>query len=529
MTKTKNLILSICTFLFACLAVFGICILSTGCGETPSTPPPPDTVSVNFYIVGGQRSNQTYAVEKANTLIYNYGQELGDAVYTPAAPKNLVFDGWYSDEACEHKVELNTTLTADTNLYGHWRYDDQRNWYAIGAGQGTLSESNWEHEKLNFVKDAANSTTEMTVFTLELDLYNGDQFKVTHDGAWDDALGRGDVWVGWEDFVDEDPDKNIVLKERHNNGAYAEGTYVVKLYTYWHPNGNDIKNHLEITFTGALEHKEKATYTITVTPVGYTGTKYQFEEKQYTVQIGDTWSTDSIKSDFSLNDETLKQLWSVQLFEVGGEDLLWAENWWDNYSVRVFENMNLELRFTGREIEVVWTVEHLGHHMSELDHTDTVRVGTTITEFQPDPSQYGVSSYSGITDFNGWYIGTSDNHSQDKFDFSKPIEEGVVAGSLEFYGWWLNPKVTVVWNIDNGNGANEDHTDMYRVYQQITEFHPDPSDYGHEEDGYTFDGWYTDSDYQKKFDFNTYINTPVITEQDNTLKVILYGRWVPAD
>ena len=112
------------------------------------------------------------------------------------------FLGWYETPTLleTSKKDLETvTFDKDTTLYGSFKStqvtEDTRLWYIVGAGASPeLAASSWAGEVEASVKEACqlkstgNATNE---FAITLNLYEGDQFQIIHDWAWDGQKGFG--------------------------------------------------------------------------------------------------------------------------------------------------------------------------------------------------------------------------------------------------------------------------------------------------------------------------------------------------
>ncbi len=510
MVRRKNLIVTFCSLLFVVLACCGILILSTGCGEEePVTPGEP--VTVTYYIDGTD----------VHTEDYETGQIIGNNHYTPNGTEGLTFDGWYVDAQFKTQYDFSKVLKGNLNLYGHWIYEDFREWYIIGCGQGSLKGLDWDNPEnhLSLTRDVSNCTSDMSTFVAKVELHNGDSFKVTHDN-WQDTLGRSDVWVGWENFVDEDPDNNIVLKES-NGPVFTDGVYTVRLFTYLRPNGSDIKNHLEITYLEALEHKEVQTFTVTITPVGYNGYfEYYFGHKlaeitQFKVKMGDTifWDWDAYDGALSDYIRISNELgWSVKFTNKANN----GEYYNDNLnSLRVWKDTQFEATFEGwQDITVFWYVD------GNQEHDSVYQTGQTLTEgeiFIPDPTDH-----EGYV-FDGWYL--SDDYRENSYVGKDSIVVEGHYGEMFLYGRWLPEETTIYWYIieDSYFLGEPNHSDTYTTLSTLTGdqiYTPDAE----EHEGEVFDGWYTSPDYTAE----SYVgkDSIVVKPMNYDYEINLYGRWM---
>ena len=182
-----------------------------------------EMVTVTYYDVYGEEM-KTESVKKGSTVT---PEKLDDRLY-------LEFDGWYT--AAEEGTKF-TSGAADADLKLYARYTEEANddyvedtneWYAIGS----LMDYNWTHseEELMMTKDTAYARH--NVYSVELKLYAGDQFKITYGGNWNQtAFNIYDVEEAGEVFTGTD---NITLAEGHD-GIYRITLVVNNLSAdiYW--------------------------------------------------------------------------------------------------------------------------------------------------------------------------------------------------------------------------------------------------------------------------------------------------------
>ena len=195
--------------------------------------------------------------------------------------------------------------------------------------------------------------------------------------------------------------------------------------------------------------------------------------------------------------------------------------------------------------------------------SQNVNAGEKLTEPTPAPTKEGFT-------FDGWY---EDSTFSKKFDFNTPITDNMTlyakwienkytltfdanggTGTMapkadltgeytlpangftapsgkQFKGWSLTTDGAIVTKVDmtenktvyaiweniiytvtfNSNGGTSVESQNVNAGEKLTEPTPAPT-----KEGFTFDGWYEDSTFSKKFDFNTPIT-------DN---MTLYAKWI---
>lgn len=116
--------------------------------------------------------------------------------------QDFEFLGWYETPTLleTSKKDLSSaTFDASTTLYGSFKStkvaEDSRKWYIVGTGTcPELAASNWASD----VEDDVKASCELKAtgkatneFSITVNLYEGDQFQVIHDWAWDGQKGYG--------------------------------------------------------------------------------------------------------------------------------------------------------------------------------------------------------------------------------------------------------------------------------------------------------------------------------------------------
>lgn len=158
-------------------------------------------------------------------------------------------------------------------------------------------------------------------------------------------------------------------------------------------------------------------------------------------------------------------------------------------------------KYTGKESTVIlpstissWPVTKIGEDAFQDNTTITsVTIPASVTEI----GKLTAPTVEGYT-FDGWY--TNDTHTTE-FDFTKPI-----TGDTTIYAKWTANDYYVSFFTEHGDPPTS----------QNVKYNGTATDPGKlSEDGYTFDGWYTDETYTKEFDFTKPI----------TSNTTVYAKW----
>ena len=150
------------------------------------------------------------------------------------------FAGWFETPTYleASAVDMSTaTFTEDTVLYGLFKSDsvteDTRKWYIVGTSDtGYLSTSNWaadisDDEKAMFELKGTGNTNE---FSVTMDLYEGDQFQLIADWAWDTQYGFGYI-TDYDESQIENGGGLSGNDKTSNINVLQDGNYTVTLVT----------------------------------------------------------------------------------------------------------------------------------------------------------------------------------------------------------------------------------------------------------------------------------------------------------
>ena len=141
-----------------------------------------------------------------------------------------------------------------------------------------------------------------------------------------------------------------------------------------------------------------------------------------------------------------------------------------------------------------YTVKFVSDHGSFKDQT--IEHGKPI-----DTDKLTIPTVEGYT-FDGWY---ADAAHTTEFDFTQPI-----TGDTTIYAKWTANDYYVSFVTEHGDPPTS----------QNVKYNGTATDPGKlSEDGYTFDGWYTDETYTKEFDFTKPI----------TSNTTVYAKWTAKD
>jgi len=144
------------------------------------------------------------------------------ASWTPAV-KGYTFGGtWYSDKACTKVFDFTEPITADTAIYSTWT---EMVYSCSGGGIGSLKANNWTptNYALKCTVDETN-TTYSVAYTITLTMYEGDAFRFTLNGDWD----NNDAGIGYVKGFTKSEEKIEGKPESEDDwGTVKEGNEVI--------------------------------------------------------------------------------------------------------------------------------------------------------------------------------------------------------------------------------------------------------------------------------------------------------------
>ena len=184
--------------------------------ETVSEPTTGGGKMVTIQWVQGQKVLKEELVEKGSTL----------TEWTPNV-EGKEFLGWYERPYIK-KFDFSKPVTKSMRIYASFKSDDTGvnpetpDWYLIGAGKGDLNKANnWNHEAAS--ANLGLYAGEDGIYKITLNLFAGDQFKMTKDLGWDNEKAI-DKMAGFANGSVKDGDGNVVFTAGENNNfVVAEG------------------------------------------------------------------------------------------------------------------------------------------------------------------------------------------------------------------------------------------------------------------------------------------------------------------
>lgn len=182
---------------------------------------------VTYYDSDGKTVLQTKEVEKGACA----------KEYTPEKDGSI-FVGWFATPQMSHKFDFSQAVTEDTSVFaGFVTYvEDTREFAIVGSGTSpVLLESNWGAVIGDAQKMTKEESDSENVYTITLDLSEGDQFQFAMDSSWGDQRGYGyldTIELDGMDYFENSGSLGDTGVKRSNIKCAVAGNYTFTLTTY---------------------------------------------------------------------------------------------------------------------------------------------------------------------------------------------------------------------------------------------------------------------------------------------------------
>lgn len=187
--------------------------------------PQETTYKVTFYDMDGTTELSAVEVKDGETV----------SEYEPEKENNI-FMGWFGTPSLTHKFDFTTPITADTKIFAGFleEKEDTRSFAIVGSGTSPLlSTSSWGtviNEEHYLTKAEGEN-----VYTITLDLYEGDEFQLAINTSWHNQRGAGyfdtTTLDGVEYFINSGSAYSSETR-RSNMKCAKTGNYTLTLTTY---------------------------------------------------------------------------------------------------------------------------------------------------------------------------------------------------------------------------------------------------------------------------------------------------------
>ncbi len=211
--------------------------LMTACGKTETTMEPEVTDIPEEKVEVVEHTVTFYDTDETSELSTEKVKD-GELVkeYTPEKA-NYVFMGWFGTPSLSHVFDFSKPITADTKVFAGFleNKEDSRSFAIVGSGKSPLLvTSSWGsviNEEHTFTKEA-----DKNVYSLTLDLYEGDEFQLAINTSWNNQRGAGYLETTSQDGVEYLSSSSGNLdsndSKKSNIKCLVTGNYTLTLTTY---------------------------------------------------------------------------------------------------------------------------------------------------------------------------------------------------------------------------------------------------------------------------------------------------------
>ena len=206
-----------------------------GCGSEETS----DTSVTEAQSQVAESFTVTFYDSDGTTILETKEVEAGGCVEEFEPDKEgYTFVGWYATPQMSHRFDFAAEITADTSVFaGFVSYqEDTRSWAIVGSGSSaTLLESNWGKVIGEAQMMQKEDVEGANVYTITLDLMEGDEFQFAIDTSWSDQRG-----FGYLDSIEKDGVEYFVNSgslgdakvRKANIKVEVPGNYTFTLTTY---------------------------------------------------------------------------------------------------------------------------------------------------------------------------------------------------------------------------------------------------------------------------------------------------------
>lgn len=224
------------------MAAFMGAALLTGCGKEEGAAGPAGEAD-GVETEAGQQSKEditvTFYDSDGSTVLQTKEIEAGTCVeeYTPEKD-GFTFAGWFATPQMSHKFDFSLELTEDTPLFaGFVSYQEDTRAYAIlGSGSSPLMmESNWGKTINEGHMMTKEDNDQANVYTITLDLNEGDEFQFAIDSDWHHQRGYGyldAIEKDGQEYFENAGSLGEASTKRANIKCAVSGNYTFTLTTY---------------------------------------------------------------------------------------------------------------------------------------------------------------------------------------------------------------------------------------------------------------------------------------------------------
>lgn len=224
-------------------------MLMAGCGDDAATGAnsgEPGTEAAGTEIgnaVGAEESETGYTVtfyDSDGTTVLDTAKVKEGECATEYKPQKdgYIFAGWFGTPQMTHRFDFAEPIKSDTKVFaGFVSYvEDAREYAIVGGGTSpVLIESNWGEVINSAQKMTKQESKTDNIYTITLDLNQGDTFQFATDTSWGDQRGYGyldTITKDGTDYFENAGSLGEASTKRSNIKCAVSGNYTFTLTTY---------------------------------------------------------------------------------------------------------------------------------------------------------------------------------------------------------------------------------------------------------------------------------------------------------
>lgn len=235
-----------CMALFAAMSLMTMSAMFTGCGEKNTATDGAKVQTETTEDVEAKTENEevaahtvTFYDSDGTTVLKTEEVEDGSSVaeYIPEK-EGYIFVGWFATPQMSHEFDFDAAITDDTKAFaGFVSYvEDTREYAIVGSGKSpVLLESSWGAVIGDAQKMEKQESDTENIYTITLDLSEGDEFQFAINSEWNAQRGYGymdTITLDGTDYFQNSGSLGEASTKRSNIKCAVAGNYTFTLKTY---------------------------------------------------------------------------------------------------------------------------------------------------------------------------------------------------------------------------------------------------------------------------------------------------------
>ena len=452
------------------------------------------SANVIFYTVSFDGNGHTFTTSIPEQHILS--EYTATSPNTPATSDDFSFAGWFSDKDCKSSFNFEDPITEKTVIYAGWA----ENKYSVTI-ELNKDDIAWAGQEVKLV----NADDENNIHILT---YNG--------GVYSSSVAAGTYSI----FCNgKDTNKSVTVSAENPSVSQEINYYTVSFNLGAHSTGSAPDDQIvlendyvtpvkdpepdgDYNFTGWFDGEDKWLFNDALNPskvTSKTTLTAQWKLNTYNVDVTirlDNTAWNGLTVSLVVDDDMTYPLSETNSNGVHSSSGIPSGTYTIKFTyggVLYTNTLSVSASDTNAATLTYWTVT-FDYTYDNISTKNIVLDGNTLTE----PEDVTREHY----DFKGWF--TDKEWSDDKkWDFKTPVK-----ATQTLYAKWEAKKYTITFD-SNGGSEVKSITAAYGAL--ISKPTPDPT-----KTGYTFTGWFKESDFQNEWAFET---------NKVTSDTTLYAKW----